>query len=77
MISNIDGIKNKMLIKKTELVRNALKSDSFRFDASELMERRVGGDYLLEALRNYILYGNDFNDIEVLDEILNKLDENY
>ena len=56
--SNINKINSPMLLKETLLVRNALNEDLFRYDASELMERRIGADYLLLALREYISYGD-------------------
>ena len=56
--SSVNEINSPLLLKETLLVRNALKDDLFRFDASELMERRIGADYLLLALREYISFGN-------------------
>ncbi len=56
--SIINEIKNPLLLKETTLIRNALNEDLFRYDASELMERRIGADHLLTALKNYILSGN-------------------
>ncbi len=56
--SNINEIKNPLLLKETTLIRRALNEDLFRYDASELMERRIGADHLLTALKKYILSGN-------------------
>ena len=56
--SNINEIKNPLLLKETNLIRSALNEDLFRYDASELMERRIGADHLLTALKKYILSGN-------------------
>ena len=56
--SIINEIKNPLLLKETTLIKNALNEDLFRYDASELMERRIGADHLLTALKNYILSGN-------------------
>ena len=49
-----------MLLKETLLVRNALNEDLFRYDASELMDRRIGADHLLYALKKYISLGIEF-----------------
>ena len=56
--SIINEIKNPLLLKETTLIKNALNEDLFRYDASELMERRIGADHLLTALKKYILSGN-------------------
>ncbi len=70
--SNINKINSPMLLKETLLVRNALNEDLFRYDASELMERRIGADYLLLALREYISYGNLYINL-----ITQELDSQY
>ena len=70
--SNINKINSPMLLKETLLVRNALNEDLFRYDASELMERRIGADYLLLALREYISYGNLYINL-----ITQELDRQY
>ena len=70
--SIINEIKNPMLLKETTLIRNALTENLFRYDASELMERRIGADYLLSALKNYISSGNLFINI-----ITKELDSQY
>ena len=70
--SNIEQIENKMLLKETLLVRNALNEDLFRYDASELMERRIGADHLLYALKKYISLGSEF-----INEVTEELDSMY
>ena len=70
--SNIEKIENKMLLKETLLVRNALNEDLFRYDASELMERRIGADHLLYALKKYISLGSEF-----INEVTEELDSKY
>ena len=54
------------------LVRNALNEDLFRYDASELMERRIGADHLLYALKKYISLGSEF-----INEVTEELDSKY
>ena len=46
-----------MLLKETLLVRNALNEDLFRYDASELMERRIGADHLLVCIKKIYFLG--------------------
>ena len=70
--SSVNEINSPLLLKETLLVRNALKDDLFRFDASELMERRIGADYLLLALREYISFGNLYINL-----ITQELDSKY
>ena len=70
--SNIEDIENNMLFKETLLVRNALNDNLFRYDASELMERRIGSDHLLYALKKYISLGS-----ELINEITEELDSKY
>ena len=70
--SDLENVNNKMLLKETMLIRNALDDNLFRYDASELMERRIGADHLLSAMRNYILMGNKF-----ITEITEELDSKY
>ena len=61
-----------MLLKETMYIRNALNENLFRYDASELMERRIGADYLLIALKEYISSGN-----LVINIISKELDSKY
>ena len=70
--SNIEQIENNMLLKETLFVRNALNENLFRYDASELMERRIGADHLLYALKKYISLGSEF-----INEITEELDSKY
>ena len=70
--SNIEDIENNMLYKETLLVRNALNNNLFRYDASVLMERRIGSDHLLYALKKYISLGSEF-----INEITEELDSKY
>ena len=70
--SNIEQIDNKLLLKETLLVRSSLNEDLFRYDASELMERRIGADHLFYALKKYIALGSDF-----ISEITEELDSKY
>ena len=70
--SDLENVNNKMLLKETMLIRNALDDNLFRYDASELMERRIGADHLLSAMRDYILMGNKF-----ITEITEELDSKY
>ena len=65
-------IKNLLLLIETTLIRNALNEDLFRYDASELMERRIGADHLLTALKNYISFGN-----LVINSISQELESQY
>jgi len=70
--TDINQIKNPMLLKETIYIRNALNENLFRYDASELMERRIGADYLLIALKEYISSGN-----LVINIISKELDSKY
>ena len=70
--TDINQIKNPMLLKETMYIRNALNENLFRYDASELMERRIGADYLLIALKEYISSGN-----LVINIISKELDSKY
>ena len=70
--SKINKINSPMLLKETLFVRTALNEDLFRYDASELMERRIGADYLLLALKEYISYGNLYINL-----ITQELDSKY
>ena len=54
----------------------SLIEDSFRYDASELMERKIGADALWIALKNYIDMGKEraYREIE---DITEELDTNF
>ena len=54
------------------MIKNSLEKDLFRYDASELMERRIGADHLLYALKKYISLGSEF-----ITEITEELDSKY
>ena len=75
-LNNLNKIYNLMTEKEQILVRNALKENLFRYDASELMERRIGSDALWKALKNYIDLGPEkaYREIE---DIIEELESNY
>jgi len=58
------------------LIIKSLKDNSFRYDASELMERKIGADALWVALENYIDIGREraYREIE---DITEELDSNF
>ena len=62
-IKNINYIANPTTSKERDLIRKSLKNNSFRYDASELMERKIGADALWIALKNYIDSGGEIEDI--------------
>ena len=73
---NKNSIINPLTYKQAELVMNSLTENSFRYDASELMERKIGADALWIALRNYIDMGREraYREIE---DITEELDTNF
>ena len=73
---NKNSITNPLTNKQAELVRASLIENSFRYDASELMERKIGADALWIALRNYIDMGREraYREIE---DITEELDTNF
>tara|TARA_B100001113_G_C21086204_1_gene612221 strand:- start:370 stop:1635 length:1266 start_codon:yes stop_codon:yes gene_type:complete len=73
---NKNLITNPLTYKEAELVQAALFENSFRYDASELMERKIGADALWIALRNYIDMGREraYREIE---DITEELDSNF
>jgi alpha-glucoside transport system substrate-binding protein len=75
-IKNINYIANPITSKERDLIINSLKDNSFRYDASELMERKVGADALWVALKNYIDIGREraYREIE---DITEELDSNF
>lgn len=75
-ILNENKISNPMLEKEFLLVHNSLKTDSFRYDASELMERRIGANALWKALKSYIELGKEKSYLEIYD-ITKDLDSKY
>src|SRR6056300_1636891 len=70
--SNIESLKNQMTLKETNLIKASLDNDLFRFDASELMERRIGSDSLWYALTKYIEFESLY-----IEEITEELDSDY
>lgn len=74
-LNNKNQINNPLTLKEKNIVQQALLSDSFRYDASELMERRIGSDALWIALKKYLDLGptitnNEFN--QIIDELESK-----
>ncbi len=70
--SEISLLKNKLTIKEAKLIKKSLEKDLFRFDASELMERRIGSDSLWYAMTKYIELTSKY-----IDEITEELDFSY
>ena len=70
--NNNNLVTNKLLIKQIELTKQALQKDLFRYDASEVMERRIGADKLLTSLKQYIDLGSDeaYKNLELIIEDL-------
>jgi alpha-glucoside transport system substrate-binding protein len=60
------------LRRQAEVLRDALASDTFRFDASDLMPPGFGDGYFWDAMMRYVDEGP-----ESLDRILSDLDENW
>ena len=75
-LKNTNYIANPLTSKERDLIINSLKDNSFRYDASELMERKVGADALWVALKNYIDIGREraYREIE---DITEELDSNF
>ena len=73
---NKNPIMNPLTKKEAELVMVSLIENSFRYDASELMERKIGADALWKALKNYIDMGKEraYREIE---DITEELDTNF
>ncbi len=73
---NKNSISNPLTYKEFELVKASLTDNSFRYDASELMERKIGADALWTALKNYIDMGREraYREIE---DITEELDTNF
>lgn len=70
--SRIESIKNPMLVKETNLIKASFKQNLFRYDASELMERRIGSDSLWYALTKYIELKSLY-----INEVTEELDSTY
>ena len=75
-IKNINDIANPITSKERDLIIKSLNDNSFRYDASELMERKIGADALWVALKNYIDIGREkaYREIE---DITEELDSNF
>jgi alpha-glucoside transport system substrate-binding protein len=75
-MNNKNYIANPVISKERDLIIKSLKDNSFRYDASELMERKVGADALWVALKNYIDIGREraYREIE---DITEELDSNF
>ena len=72
MNSFSESLINPMTIKETKLIKKSLKQNLFRYDASELMERRIGSDTLWYALTKYI----ELKSL-VINEVTEELDSSY
>ena len=75
-IKNINYIANPLTSDERDLIIKSLSDNSFRYDASELMERKIGADALWVALKNYIDIGREraYREIE---DITEELDSNF
>ncbi len=73
---NINYIANPITSDERDLIVKSLSDNSFRYDASELMERKIGADALWVALENYIDIGREraYREIE---DITEELDSNF
>ena len=70
--SQISSLKNKLTIKEAKLIKTSLEKDLFRYDASEMMERRIGSDSLWYAMKKYIDLTSEY-----IDEVTEELDFSY
>ena len=73
---NKNPIMNPLTNKEADLVMVSLIEDSFRYDASELMERKIGADALWKALKNYIDMGRE-RAYRGIEDITEELDSNF
>jgi len=73
---NQNLINNPLTKKEANLIRKSLNDNTFRYDASELMERKIGADALWVALKKYIDMGREraYREIE---DITEELDSNF
>ena len=73
---NQNLIANPLTKKEAKLIKQSLNENTFRYDASELMERKIGADALWVALTNYIDMGREraYREIE---DITEELDRNF
>lgn len=75
-LNNLNRVENPMTKKEQILVRTALEENMFRYDASELMERKIGSDALWKVLKNYIDLGPERSYKEIND-IIEELESKY
>ena len=68
----ISSINNELTIKEARLIKKSIEKDLFRYDASELMERRIGADSLWYAMTKYIELTSKY-----IDEVTEELDFSY
>jgi len=73
---NQNLIANPLTEKQANLVKQSLNENTFRYDASELMERKIGAGALWMALTNYIDMGRERANREIKD-ITEELDSNF
>tara|TARA_B100000085_G_C18111616_1_gene337451 strand:- start:54 stop:512 length:459 start_codon:yes stop_codon:yes gene_type:complete len=60
-------INNELTKYEYSIIHNALQNDSFRYDASEIMTRRIGSNLLWKLFRDYIREGPQ-NLVKLLNE---------
>ncbi len=73
---NTNYISNPSTHKQAGLVMASLIENSFRYDASELMERKIGADALWIALRSYLDMGRERAYLEI-EDVTEQLDTNF
>ena len=73
---NQNLISNPLTEKEAKLIKQSLNENTFRYDASELMERKIGADALWVALTNYIDMGRERSYREI-EDITEELDSNF
>ena len=70
--ASLEVLKNNQTKKEASLVKEAVENNLFRYDASELMERRIGSDSLWYAMKKYIDLTSEY-----IDEVTEELDFSY
>ena len=73
---NKNLIMNPLTFKESKLIQSSLIENTFRYDASELMERKIGADALWIALKNYIDMGRE-RAYRGIEDITEELDSNF
>ena len=73
---NQNLIANPLTEKEAKLIKQSLNENTFRYDASELMERKIGADSLWLALSNYIDMGRE-RAYRGIEDITEELDSNF